>query len=311
MYVITPTFTRLSQAPDLTKTAQTLMLAKHIVHWIVIEDSKNKTHFVSQFLSRMPFPYTHLAVKTSSQELSLQVRGCSQRNLALKWIESNVFDDGVIYFVDDDNTYDVRVFKEILKTKKVGFLPVGNFKRFGISTPIIKDGKIIGYLDQASRSRLWKVDMASFGLNINFWRERGKPYFQPRGKGMIETDFLQDLNLTVSDMEPLAENCTELLAWHTQTLQEEFGPESPRVHSDKFKGTNMEKLGEHLPDVKVKEKQNVTLEEFGFWTEEILEEHLRPIWRNKTVILPTKKPRKTRRRKKKKTDDKKPPWVKS
>ena len=242
------------------------MLAKHIVHWIVIEDSKNKTHFVSQLLSRMPFPYTHLAVGTSQEEIQLRVRGCSQRNAALKWIESNVFDDGVIYFADDDNTYDVRIFEEVFKTQKVGILPVGNFKRFGISTPIIKDGKVIGLLDPGKLHRLWKIDMASLALNINFWRERGTPYFQPRGAVMIETDFLQDLNLTLHDIEPLAENCTVLLAWHTQTINAKLEPEIPKIHKDWFNGTNLVKLGKFLPKLKAYKEKNATLEDMGRWS---------------------------------------------
>jgi hypothetical protein len=31
----------------------------------------------------------------------------------------------VIYFADDDNTYDIRLFKEIATTQKISMFPVG------------------------------------------------------------------------------------------------------------------------------------------------------------------------------------------
>ena len=40
-------------------------------------------------------------------------RGVANRNLGLNWIERNV-NDGVLYFADDDNTYDLRLFQEVI-----------------------------------------------------------------------------------------------------------------------------------------------------------------------------------------------------
>ncbi len=39
-------------------------------------------------------------------------RGVSNRNRALEWILANASRDGVFYFADDDNTYDLRIFTE-------------------------------------------------------------------------------------------------------------------------------------------------------------------------------------------------------
>ena len=39
-------------------------------------------------------------------------RGVANRNLGLEWAIENV-DDGVVYFADDDNTYDIRLFEEV------------------------------------------------------------------------------------------------------------------------------------------------------------------------------------------------------
>jgi hypothetical protein len=45
-YVITPTYARATQKPDLLRMCYTLTLAPH-VHWIVVEDSPNRTADVS------------------------------------------------------------------------------------------------------------------------------------------------------------------------------------------------------------------------------------------------------------------------
>ena len=44
-------------------------------------------------------------------------KGVSNRNKGLRWIVENANrstdESGVIYFADDDNTYDVRLFDEV------------------------------------------------------------------------------------------------------------------------------------------------------------------------------------------------------
>ena len=41
-----------------------------------------------------------------------QPRGVANRNLGLAWVLSNA-EQGVVYFADDDNTYDIRLFQEV------------------------------------------------------------------------------------------------------------------------------------------------------------------------------------------------------
>lgn len=42
-------------------------------------------------------------------------RGVLQRNFALRWVRENLVDhvNGVVYFADDDNTYDTDLFEEV------------------------------------------------------------------------------------------------------------------------------------------------------------------------------------------------------
>ena len=46
-------------------------------------------------------------------------RGVSNRNRGLEWIRANS-SEGVLYFADDDNTYDVEIFDEVSVEEKEG-----------------------------------------------------------------------------------------------------------------------------------------------------------------------------------------------
>ena len=145
------------------------------------------------------------------------MRGCAQRNAGLTWIKNNV-KEGVMYFADDDNAYDMRLFDEIRYVKKVGLVPIGNFKKAGFSAPIVKNGKVVGFIDPWLGPRKFPVDMASLSINIAFWLKRGAPMFSNRSPGYLETKMLQSLKITLDELEPRANNCTVILAWHTKTV---------------------------------------------------------------------------------------------
>lgn len=121
IYVITPTYKRLTQKADLTRLSQTLLHVPKL-HWILVEDSEEKTDLVIRFLENCGISYTHLAVRTPKQLITkegdprwLKARGVEQRNLGLKWMRQNFRSDmkGIVYFGDDDNTYDLRIFEQV------------------------------------------------------------------------------------------------------------------------------------------------------------------------------------------------------
>jgi len=70
-------------------------------------------------LNRCPIPSTHLQAKTNSSERKISGellrRGVEQRNAGIEWLRNNRLDsvDGVVYFGDDDNTYDLELFDEV------------------------------------------------------------------------------------------------------------------------------------------------------------------------------------------------------
>jgi hypothetical protein len=46
--------------------------------------------------------------------------------------------NAVIYFADDDNAYDTRIFEEVRATVRISVFPVGLVQEFGISSPILR-----------------------------------------------------------------------------------------------------------------------------------------------------------------------------
>jgi hypothetical protein len=46
--------------------------------------------------------------------------------------------DAVVYFADDDNAYDTRIFEEVRATVRISVFPVGLVQEFGISSPIVR-----------------------------------------------------------------------------------------------------------------------------------------------------------------------------
>ena len=116
IFGITPTYKRSTQKVDLTSLCQTLMLVPRIM-WLVIEDATEKSDLVEKFLQRCKVESVHMNVKTPKNQKS---RGVLQRNTGLNWIRQHCTEmkcNGVIYFMDDDNKYDLRLFEEVRKRK--------------------------------------------------------------------------------------------------------------------------------------------------------------------------------------------------
>ena len=88
------------------------------ITWIVIEDAVNKTQAVTNLLAKCKSVNSvHLTAK--SPNVKGMGRGVVQRNAGLSWIRRNCSSNatekcrGVVYLMDDDNKYDLRLFQEV------------------------------------------------------------------------------------------------------------------------------------------------------------------------------------------------------
>ena len=73
-------------------------------------------------------------------------RGVSNRRAALQWVKENGIDNGILYFLDDDNTIDVRLFDEMRDTQKISMWPVGLIGEYTVSSPVLDKVSIFNFL---------------------------------------------------------------------------------------------------------------------------------------------------------------------
>ncbi|XP_073771222.1 galactosylgalactosylxylosylprotein 3-beta-glucuronosyltransferase 1 isoform X2 [Danio rerio] len=261
LHIITPTYSRPVQKAELTRLANTLLHVPNL-HWLLVEDSAQKTPLVSRLLENSRLNYTHLNVETPPN-LKVQrtkfrnariPRGTMQRNLALRWLRANIGprlgQSGVVYFADDDNTYSLELFEEMRWTHKASVWPVAFVGGLRYESPKINSqGKVSGWRTVFDPRRPFAIDMAGFAVNLQLILSKPQAYFKLKGVkgGYQESSLLQDL-VTLSDLEPKADNCTKVLVWHTRT-------ERPLLVNEGKKGFTDGRVEELLHNTKKKKKR--------------------------------------------------------
>ncbi|XP_076290912.1 galactosylgalactosylxylosylprotein 3-beta-glucuronosyltransferase P-like isoform X2 [Lasioglossum baleicum] len=240
LYIITATYPRPEQMAMLIRVCQTLMLVENI-HWLVIEDAEDPTVRVTKLLKRSGLKFEHLIAPMPDvykNQTSKEPRGVSNRNRGLEWIRANAT-HGVFYFADEDNTYDLPLFDEIRRTKRVSMFPVGLTTSFGLISPVLRDGKFAGFYDGWVAGRKFPMDMAGFAVNVEFLLQRPNAMI-PYVTEYQQDGFLRSLApLEPSELEFLAANCTKIYVWHDEfTNNLNSTPLDMETHGD----TNLVKL---------------------------------------------------------------------
>uniref|UniRef100_A0A5K3EMD1 Galactosylgalactosylxylosylprotein 3-beta-glucuronosyltransferase n=1 Tax=Mesocestoides corti TaxID=53468 RepID=A0A5K3EMD1_MESCO len=234
IYVLTATYHRLVQIPELTRMCHTLL---HIskIHWVVIEDADIASVRLRRFLEQCGVSFTLLAIKTPPEQVLppgqpswRYARGVAQRNRGLQWLRETLkpgHDEGVVYFADDDNTYSLRLFNEIRTTKRASTWPVAFVGRLLWEGCVTKPDHpdVIDHMQTIFKPwREFPIDMAGFAINLRLILSHPDAIFiaNPNYYGMLESTFLKKLGLrNFSDLEPKADGCRRILVWHTQTRQ--------------------------------------------------------------------------------------------
>ena len=140
IYFVTPTYSRAVQQAELTRLGQTLIQIPGL-HWILAEDADKCSPAVTKLLGRFGLPHTHMATPMPSnfKGNKYMPRGVAARRAALHWVRSHVASNGILYFGDDDNTYDLRLFEEIRSTRYLSMFPVGLVGEYSVSAPVVQD----------------------------------------------------------------------------------------------------------------------------------------------------------------------------
>ncbi|XP_075539615.1 galactosylgalactosylxylosylprotein 3-beta-glucuronosyltransferase 3-like [Dermacentor variabilis] len=227
IYAITPTYTRPVQEAELTRLSHTFRLVPYL-HWIVVEDSTVRTALVSDLLARCGVAFTHLYAATpADRKLKpedpswLLPKGVLQRNEGLRWLRTNaehLDPNGIVYFADDDNTYDLRLFDEMHENVKVSVRPVGLVGGLMVERPIIRDSHVVGWNAVSKPYRRYPLDMAGFAASLRLLLDNPDAQFRLRlPRGQQESYLLKQLLSGPEELEPRAGNCTQVLVWHTRT----------------------------------------------------------------------------------------------
>ncbi|CAD5217666.1 unnamed protein product [Bursaphelenchus xylophilus] len=223
--LITPTRQRPERMADLTMLSQTLTHLQNI-HWIVVEDGDATVPMVEQLLQRTNIPHTYL----QSTNNGLPCRGWAHRNLALQYLRenrANFAKYAVIYFADDDNGYDLRLFDNYVRQVwRVGIWAVG-LPGFGLHGPVeapkVENSRVVGWLTAWRPERKFATDMAGFAVNLDLVLKSGATFNLHCAGTMPEDCFLSQLNITMEQLEPFGYNePKEILVWHRKTADSQF-----------------------------------------------------------------------------------------
>lgn len=190
-----------------------------------IDQSFSPLRLVTRLLNDIdPLPHIHLLGPRPQEDYKNpnKGQGVAGRNVGIQWLiqhYSGTQQPGVVYFADDDNTYDHRLFAELKKTRVVSVFPVGSIASFGLSTPIVNmtSGKITGFHDPWIGGRKFPLDTAGFAVDLQYLIAHPKANF-PSSIGYEEDGFLKSLQFQVDQINPIAQNCTQLFVWHTKSV---------------------------------------------------------------------------------------------
>lgn len=224
------------------------------LHWIIVEDSNSTTTLVRNLLMHAGLEnrFTQLSIKTPP-EFKLQgkdpnwikPRGVEQRNLALAWLRANADVDhhAIVFFMDDDNSYSVELFVEMTKIKPghVGIWPVGLVGGLMVERPLLdSDNKVIGFNAAWRPERPFPIDMAAFGISLDLFIKYPQAVFSYEvQRGYQESEILRYLT-TRDQLQPLANNCRDVLVWHTRTEKTKLTAEEALIRAGKRSDLGME-----------------------------------------------------------------------
>ncbi|XP_076348056.1 galactosylgalactosylxylosylprotein 3-beta-glucuronosyltransferase 1-like [Tachypleus tridentatus] len=206
IHIITPnTFINGIRIADLIRFSQTLMSVPNH-HWVLVEVESQSSLLFQRALKRSNVNFTYLKIQ-NKQNLSFVSNLCVQ--VGLNFIRKTV-STGVVFVADLENTFDLDLFEEIRYTQKVSVWPVGLVPPLSVSSPIVKNSKVVGFHDEHSQKTKFAMRWTGFAINIEFMLLHSK----------ITTSMSRNFNEDYFEVK--ADNCTQVLAWNTKTVQRKF-----------------------------------------------------------------------------------------
>uniref|UniRef100_A0A0R3W7X9 Galactosylgalactosylxylosylprotein 3-beta-glucuronosyltransferase n=1 Tax=Taenia asiatica TaxID=60517 RepID=A0A0R3W7X9_TAEAS len=182
---------------------------------------------VTDFLRDCKVSSTHLNA-VSPKDKNYHIKGSNQRNAGMQWLRENIVKGkqrGVVYFADDDNTYDPRVFNEMRNLRQGATWPVGivgGSSWEGCITAPDEPSRIVGFWAGYKPRRSFPIDMAAFAINLDLLFTYPNASFDYKHVEQQEGTLLSQVGFkSALDLEPRANGCSK--ASHFLTIYPNFG----------------------------------------------------------------------------------------
>ncbi|KAL5491514.1 hypothetical protein EMCRGX_G016813 [Ephydatia muelleri] len=229
LYIITTTYQRDTQKASLVTLCQTLMHVRSLV-WIVVENSTHHTPMVRALLKRCGVPYVHLTVPSPNNSLVRPISsamGIRNHNVGLKWVREHnrcVECNGVIYFGNDDDRYDLRLFDELRKTATLSVFMVGLTGGLLMEGPYCQEGRVAKWHHVQAPPREAHITMQGFAINLRLIMKQNNVWFERHlafnSTGYINVSKFVSRFLPNASLECRTYN-NEVLVWRSSIVQPE------------------------------------------------------------------------------------------
>lgn len=106
-------------------------------------------------------------------------------------------------------------------TQRVSVWPVGLAGQLPVERPILNSAnQVIGFNSVWRPMRKYPLDMAGFAIGLSYYIHKSSPKFNADLEiGYQETYLLNQLLDSYAELEPKADNCSQVYVWHTQTAK--------------------------------------------------------------------------------------------
>ncbi|GMS90913.1 hypothetical protein PENTCL1PPCAC_13089, partial [Pristionchus entomophagus] len=125
----------------------------------------------------------------------------------------------VVFFADDDNAYDVRLFdKYIRRVKRLGMWGVSLAGAAVVEAPRVANNTIVGWDAAWKPERKFAIDLAGFAVNLKeIMRVPNEQFGLKASSTLKETLKIVILSERRSRTFGYLDNPKEVLAWHVRT----------------------------------------------------------------------------------------------
>ncbi|KJE97456.1 galactosylgalactosylxylosylprotein 3-beta-glucuronosyltransferase 1 [Capsaspora owczarzaki ATCC 30864] len=128
--------------------------------------------------------------------------------------------NGLIYFADDDNSYDLRVFERMRFARHLPVWPVGIVGGLWYEGPLVDpDSGSVKWHAEWRPEREFPIDMAGFAIHLrHVLSTTGDIVSRASSGGYLETDVLSNFAQSRKDVEAVADSSRGIYVWHTRTV---------------------------------------------------------------------------------------------